>query len=113
MQTEESGLKVAPERFQIPFSLAFLEAAGQRAGGGETSAVGLESAETQKRRATRRTEMRLGGPVYGSVSTPEEWRDAVARAGYRAAYCPVANTASDAEIEAYADGASHFIIGRP
>lgn len=47
--------------------------------------------------------MRLGGPVYGSVSTPEEWRDAVARAGYRAAYCPVANTASDAEIEAYAE----------
>ncbi len=33
--------------------------------------------------------MRLGGPVFGDVSDPEEWIAAHKAAGYRAAFCPV------------------------
>ncbi|WP_309715139.1 TIM barrel protein [Armatimonas sp.] len=49
--------------------------------------------------------MRLGGPVFGDISTPEKWIAAVQAAGYRAAYCPVKNDASEATIAAYAQAA--------
>lgn len=45
--------------------------------------------------------MRLGGMVFGDVSTPRKWIDANRRMGYRAAYCPVDATADDATVAAY------------
>lgn len=50
--------------------------------------------------------MRLGGPVYGDTSTPEAWVEAVRRHGYRAAYCPLKNTADDDTVRAYARAAA-------
>ena len=47
--------------------------------------------------------MRLGGPIFGDVSTPERWVDAVRSRGYRAAYCPLDAAADDALVRAYAD----------
>ena len=47
--------------------------------------------------------MRLGGPVFGDVSTPELWIAALTECGYRAAYCPVAHDSP--QIEAYAQAA--------
>jgi sugar phosphate isomerase/epimerase len=49
--------------------------------------------------------MRLGGPVFGDISTPQKWIAAVQAAGYKAAYCPVKNDAPDATIAAYAQAA--------
>ena len=49
--------------------------------------------------------MRLGGPVFGDVSTPEKWAAAVKRHGYRAAYCPVKGDTNEATISAYAQAA--------
>lgn len=49
--------------------------------------------------------MRLGGPVFGDISTPQKWIAAVQAAGYRAAYCPVKNDASEGMILAYAQAA--------
>jgi sugar phosphate isomerase/epimerase len=49
--------------------------------------------------------MRLGGPVFGTISDPESWIAAVLRSGYRAAYCPV-TAATDAGVaRAYVDAA--------
>lgn len=49
--------------------------------------------------------MRLGGPIFSRVDSPETWVAAVHAAGYRAAYCPVP-LGSDAEIiDAYAEAA--------
>lgn len=45
--------------------------------------------------------MRLGGPVFGVQNNPESWAEAVKRSGYRAAYCPVENDASDQAIKDY------------
>lgn len=45
--------------------------------------------------------MRLGGPVTCKYENPEEWIAALKRLGYRAAYCPVDNSASDATIKEY------------
>ena len=39
--------------------------------------------------------MRLGGPVFGSAGTPDEWIAAVRAAGYGAAYCPLGPEADD------------------
>src|SRR5579872_2882145 len=49
--------------------------------------------------------MRLGGPVFGDITDPESWIAAVRRAGYRAAYCPIDNTAGDDAVRAYSDAA--------
>ncbi len=49
--------------------------------------------------------MRLGGPIFGSVDSPEHWVEGVQRAGYRAAYCPVGTTADDTTIAAYVKAA--------
>ncbi|MGI5868915.1 MAG: sugar phosphate isomerase/epimerase family protein [Kiritimatiellia bacterium] len=49
--------------------------------------------------------MRLGGPIFAKTTTPESWAEAVAAAGYRAAYCPVAPDADDNTIQAYAAAA--------
>lgn len=49
--------------------------------------------------------MRLGGPVYGAGASPDEWVAAVARQGYRAAYCPVGPQADDATVRAYEQAA--------
>jgi sugar phosphate isomerase/epimerase len=45
--------------------------------------------------------MRLGGPVFGHVETPEEWVAAVHAAGFHAAYCPVATDAAADVVAAY------------
>ena len=49
--------------------------------------------------------MRLGGPIFAKTDTPESWAEAVAAAGYRAAYCPVAPDADSNTIQAYATAA--------
>jgi sugar phosphate isomerase/epimerase len=45
--------------------------------------------------------MRLGGPVFEKYTNPDEWVAALQRLGYRAAYCPVGDDASDDVIAAY------------
>lgn len=50
--------------------------------------------------------MRLGGPVFGSFSSPSNWVDEHLRLGYRAAFCPVDHTASPAVIESYRKAAA-------
>lgn len=49
--------------------------------------------------------MRLGGPIFGDVSTPEKWIALVQAKGYRAAYCPVKADAGAEMIAAYARAA--------
>lgn len=49
--------------------------------------------------------MRLGAPVFGNFSTPDEWANAARRAGYSAVYCPVDHRADEQTIRAYADAA--------
>ena len=49
--------------------------------------------------------MRLGGPIFGDVSTPEKWIAHVKAKGYRAAYCPVKVDAGKDVIAAYANAA--------
>ena len=45
--------------------------------------------------------VRLGGPLFTKYEDPGEWTEALSRAGYKAAYCPVDDTASAEEIRAY------------
>ena len=45
--------------------------------------------------------MRLGGPVFETCANPDEWIAALRRLGYRAAYCPVADSATDDVLRAY------------
>jgi sugar phosphate isomerase/epimerase len=54
--------------------------------------------------------MRLGGPVFGDVSTPEKWIATVRRHDYQAAYCPVKADAGEAAISAYAQAAKEADI---
>ena len=49
--------------------------------------------------------MRLGGPVFGDIVTPQKWIAAVQAAGYRAAYCPVKNDTDNTVIATYAQAA--------
>ncbi len=43
-----------------------------------------------------KTQIRLGGPVFGKYNSPDEWIALLKAAGYRAAYCPVpVGTASE------------------
>jgi sugar phosphate isomerase/epimerase len=50
--------------------------------------------------------MRLGGKIYEQCDNPESWIAAVQSAGWRAAYCPLAPEADDAEVDAYARAAA-------
>jgi sugar phosphate isomerase/epimerase len=50
--------------------------------------------------------MRLGGPVFQSFHSPDEWVNAVKSAGYRAAYCPLEASADSAEIREYSRAAT-------
>jgi len=50
--------------------------------------------------------MRLGGPIFDRWSTPDEWVAAHARAGYRAAHCPVDETADEKTVRAFSDAAA-------
>lgn len=49
--------------------------------------------------------MRLGGPIFAKTNAPESWAAAVAAAGYRAAFCPLAPDADSNTIQAYATAA--------
>ncbi len=49
--------------------------------------------------------MRLGGPVFGDVSTPGKWATAVRAAGYGAAYAPPLDGAGDDAIQAHVEAA--------
>lgn len=45
--------------------------------------------------------MRLGGAVFGDISSPGKWAKAVKDMGFRAAYCPVDATADTETVAAY------------
>jgi len=49
--------------------------------------------------------MRLGGPVFVEDGDPERWIAALRSQGYRAAYCPLDNSADAASIRACAEAA--------
>lgn len=49
--------------------------------------------------------MKLGGYVFGNLSTPDEWAAAHSKAGYTAAYWPLDDGAGEAETAAYAAAA--------
>ncbi|OPZ22692.1 MAG: Xylose isomerase-like TIM barrel [Lentisphaerae bacterium ADurb.BinA184] len=49
--------------------------------------------------------MRLGGPIFAKTETPESWAEALAREGYRAAYCPLGPEADGGTVHAYAAAA--------
>lgn len=49
--------------------------------------------------------MRLGGPVFGKFDTPEAWLAESNQLGYRAAYCPVDEKASDATVARFRQAA--------
>lgn len=54
----------------------------------------------------RSRSVRIGGPLFRKYMNPGEWVDTLIKAGYRAAYCPVDNTASGEEIQRYRAEAS-------
>ena len=54
--------------------------------------------------------MRLGGPTFGDVSTPEKWIGALKAEGYSAAYCPVDSKAADDVVRAYEKAARNADI---
>ena len=45
--------------------------------------------------------MRLGGPIFRTISGPDDWVKAVREKGYRAAYCPLQPGAPAVEIASY------------
>ena len=47
----------------------------------------------------------LGGPVFEKYDDPDDWGKAVAKLGYRAAYCPVSADDPDELVRAYAASA--------
>jgi sugar phosphate isomerase/epimerase len=49
--------------------------------------------------------VRLGGPVLGYCTDPEQWVAALQRLGYGAAFCPLDSSADDTAIQAYAKAA--------
>lgn len=50
--------------------------------------------------------MRLGGPVFDKYEDPAAWVEALKRAGYSAAYCPVDMSADERTMVAYAEAAA-------
>jgi sugar phosphate isomerase/epimerase len=45
--------------------------------------------------------MRLGGPLFETIHSPDDWIRALQTNGYRAARCPVGLEADDATVRAY------------
>jgi len=54
---------------------------------------------------SRTRRLRLGGPIFEKVESPEEWTAALQRLGYSAAYCPVNAKAGDDGVNAYVQAA--------
>jgi sugar phosphate isomerase/epimerase len=54
----------------------------------------------------REAAMRLGGPVGDGGGDARRWAELVRGKGYSAAYCPLADSASDAAVTAYARAAA-------
>ena len=50
---------------------------------------------------TASDKVRLGGPVFETYNSPEEWVIALKKSGYRAAYCPVSPGADSKLIHSY------------
>ena len=49
--------------------------------------------------------MRLGGPIFGEISNPDSWAEAVKNHGYSAAFCPVNIDSDESTIDAYIEAA--------
>jgi sugar phosphate isomerase/epimerase len=47
----------------------------------------------------------MGAPIFARTDDPGAWAEAVRAAGYRAAYCPVDESADDHTVSAYAEAA--------
>ena len=54
--------------------------------------------------------MRLGGPLFEKIQSPEDWIQALKSWGYRAAICPVGTATSADEIAAYRTAAERADI---
>lgn len=50
-------------------------------------------------------QVRLGGPLFDTIDSPEAWIAALRKEGYRAAYCPLKTDASPEVINAYSSAA--------
>jgi len=50
--------------------------------------------------------MKLGGPVFTQITTPEAWVESVRAFGYTAAYCPLQPSTDAGTIKAFAEAAS-------
>ena len=70
-------------------------------------ATALVAAPSLKLSAAQNTAhpVRLGGPVFGKIDSPEAWANAVKKLGYGAAYCPLNAAAADDVVKAYAQAA--------
>jgi len=49
--------------------------------------------------------IRLGGPLFEPINSPESWIESLKRKNYRAAYCPLKPDAPSEEIKAYEQAA--------
>lgn len=54
--------------------------------------------------------MRLGGPIFENMDSPQSWTEAIKASGYRAAYCPADPTSDSRTIAAYRDAADQADI---
>jgi sugar phosphate isomerase/epimerase len=54
--------------------------------------------------------MRLGGPLFGVINSPDAWVRSAQKAGYRTALCPVGIATPPDEIAAYRDAAERADI---
>jgi len=52
-----------------------------------------------------RPQIRLGGPLFVTYNSPEEWVKSLKELGYRAAYCPLDASAESSTIRAYREAA--------
>lgn len=50
--------------------------------------------------------MRFGGPLFGDCSDPQYWTAALKKLGYSAAYCPVGDNATEAQVRDFAAAAA-------
>ena len=54
--------------------------------------------------------MRLGGPLFETIDSPDDWVQALRNNGYRAASCPVTPDANDDTVRAYETAAKNADI---
>jgi sugar phosphate isomerase/epimerase len=54
--------------------------------------------------------MRLGAPIWEKFASPEAWVEAVRRAGFRTAYCPLTFEADASDVKAYREAADRADI---